>query len=202
MKSYVYIILIILLLPVCLLGKVHLNEVYYKIPDYSGWNKNDQWIEILNFSSDQISLNGWKLEDKNGNIFTFSISLSPHQRIILVADSSRFASHWDSILIPSVIIIEYNVSIDINSEVGELSLLNSNGDIISNVKWGGTGTSTGVPSGYSLGLFPEGVLSPQPGDYITCTPTPGRENREAPASAVNPATWGRIKAMFSAGRDL
>lgn len=200
MKKLVYIIGVIIVFTGFVSAGVHINEVYYKIPDQSGWNKNDQWIEIFNFSSSQITLDGWKLKDDQGSVFSFSVTLSSNQRLVLVADSSRFIAHWDSILNPGILIIEYGGFIDINKDIGMVCLLNNGGSEISRVEWGGTGTSTGVPAGYSLGLYPDGNVSPQPYDYVTCRPTPGEENREAPASAVNPATWGRIKAMFSAER--
>lgn len=199
-KLLLKIFILLVILPYFIFGNININEIYYNIPDYIGWNDSDQWFEIFNFSSNQISLESWKIKTSENEIFTFSLTINPNQRILFVADSSRFVAHWDTVLIPGTVIIEYGTSIDITRNSGEIKLLNANGEIITGVEWGGTGTATSVPEGYSLALFPEQIIYPQLEDYKTCIPTPSSENREAPPSAINSATWGRIKAMYSSER--
>ncbi|MBN1150525.1 lamin tail domain-containing protein [candidate division WOR-3 bacterium] len=194
------VIFLILLFPALILSKVNINEVFYSIPDSPGWNNQDQWIEVFNFSNEKVTMNSWKLETSTGDVFTFSISLDPNQRVVFVADSSKFIAHWDSCLSSATLIVEYGASIDVCHSVGNIEIKDSQGGEISSVSWGGTGTSPAVSPGYSLGLFPENNFSPSPEDYTVCKPTPGSTNSEIPASAINPSTWGRIKAMFSTER--
>ncbi|MBN1620100.1 lamin tail domain-containing protein [candidate division WOR-3 bacterium] len=195
-----YINLIVFLIPCFIYSGVNINEVFYSIPEYSGWNSQDQWIEIFNFSSSGASLNSWKLKTSAGEVFTFSVTIEPGQRILFVADSSRFVAHWDSVLSSTTVIIQYGGAINVCRNVGSLTLINSTGAEVSSVAWGGTGTSQGVSPGYSLGLYPESNPEPAPDNYTVCYPTPGNPNRELPHSVINPSTWGRIKAMFSTER--
>lgn len=190
----------VMLFPSLIFSKININEVFYNIPESAGWSNQDQWVEIFNFSNDKVTMNSWKLKTPTGEVFTFSISMEPGQRVVFVADSSRFVAHWDSSLSSTTLIVQYGSSINICRNVGGLTLLDSGDSEISNVLWGGTGTSQGVSPGYSLGLYPETNFAPQPENYTLCYPTPGNSNREIPASVINPSTWGRIKAMFSTER--
>lgn len=191
------VVFLILLFPALILSKVNINEIFYNIPDSPGWDYQDQWIELFNFSTDKMTMNSWRLETSTGDVFTFSISLDPNQRVIFVADSSKFITHWDSCLSSATLIVEYGSSVNVCHDVGGIDLKDSQGEKISSVSWGGTGTSPAVSPGYSLGLFPESNYNPSPEDFTVCKPTPGETNSEVPASAINPSTWGRIKAMFS-----
>jgi len=54
--------------PVIYSDKIRINEI---LPNPSGDEDTDEFIEIYNFNSEQIDLEKWQLKDKSGKIYTF-----------------------------------------------------------------------------------------------------------------------------------
>lgn len=185
------------------LGQVRINEIV--ADPASDWDgdgtvnfKNDEWVEIVNVGSSSVALDDLRLSDaSNAFHFGFSGTLSSGAtRVVLGSESVA----WETA--------------EGVSTVG-LSL-NNGGDSVRLWQLSGSDTllvdeytyaSHEVVDDRSTARVPDGTgdwvlfdaLNPYTGETpplgLGCPPTPGEPN--ACPTAVEPRTWGRVKALFS-----
>lgn len=191
---------------------VVINEVFYN-PAWPGEYDNE-WVELYNTSVGSVDLGGWVIGDGSDTTHEgyFSIptgtTLQGGGYAIICHRSDSLEAHWGSVIPPATLILQYEGA----PTAGSFQLANGGDDIHLynaslgevDVVWYGNGgglgsvnAPAGVPAGHSIGRYPNGAdsgnCSSDFRDYSE--PTPGRPNPAA--VGLSPATWGKIKAMFS-----
>lgn len=161
-----------------------INEVYYDVDATHGLDngehiqKNHEWVEIYNPTSDTISLREFSLTDNSGIRRKFHTlkKLKPGEFALI----SRNNSTWNFWSEPS-----FAVKVELGREIGDglqnlgdrLILKDSDEQTVDEISYGSDTsvfTLGGVLEGHSLERSPDGTDTDTSGDWVdTNPPTPG-----------------------------
>lgn len=134
--------------PVSTTADILFSEIFYDTP---GNESNEEWIEIYNTTSAEITLNGWTITDNNGTGSTFTFS-NKHK----IAGNSylTLASHRRSFRNMYGKNADDYVSLPALNNAGEtLILKDDSGNEIDAVTWEG-GASAGIATGWGSTSLP------------------------------------------------
>lgn len=124
--------------------QIRINEL---LPNPSGDDKSNEFIELYNFNTEQIDLENWQLKDKSGETYTFP------KKIIGIKEYLAIYS------------VDTKISLN-NSGEEDVSLINPNGEVIAYINYTGTNQEN-----YSYSFKDDDVWQ------WTSQPTPGAENK-------------------------
>ena len=139
---------------------IYINEI---LPNPIGADSLNEWIELYNSNNNDVDLSGWKLQDQQGTITTYTV---PNDTKILANGYLIFKR-------PST-----NITLD-NDEDG-LNLLTPNGDIVNTISF------TKAPLGQSYNKI-SGLWA------WSTTPTPGVKNIITTVEDNNNKTLSKAK---------
>ncbi len=169
---------------------------------------NLQWVEIYNPHDAPIHLDGWTLKNSRGSDPLYG-TIPPRGYAVIVTSQYEFEQIYPNtgatiIEVPDGVIGSGLTSNDL------LLLVNPHGDVVDFVNWGDPDPtwpnylpqvwSPGIQTHQTvIGRIPNGYDSDQPFDWRGIrVPTPGSENLLT--TGLTPASWGKIKAIFSIQR--
>lgn len=162
-------VMFIVLMPLLAFAEVKINEF---MP------KGSEWIELYNSGYSSISLSGWKISDKSGNI--------------VVLNGSLDSCDYDT------------VASDMLDNGGDLIfLINSGGDTVDKVGYGNEGGAPLCQQGFSTGRITDGFNSGNDAaDFnIDGTPTPGAMNDMPDVSPGSSVIINEIDPYPDSGGD-
>jgi hypothetical protein len=162
------VLIVLFSFPLIAHASVSITEIMY---DLDGSDANREWIEVCNYSTENVSFSGWKFNDgSNHTINEPSVNggigsaiLSSGGCLILAADASLFISEYPEF---SGTVLDTVMSLNNSGE--ELTLLNQGGDIQATVLY----ESSNGAAGDGKSLHRNGA------EFIAGPPTPGTENEE------------------------
>ncbi|QNN21340.1 PEP-CTERM sorting domain-containing protein [Planctomycetales bacterium ZRK34] len=130
----------------------------------AGFDSQLEWVELYNYGTDTVNLNGWTIGDEDSDSFTFAtdIEIAAGDFIILAVDKLAFEEAWLG-SVDTDAVIEAAFALANSSD--ELLLKDENGNVIWQLAWSG-----GISSGMSVFLtdadFLANVYGTQDGDKI------------------------------------
>lgn len=185
------------------IAQVKINEVFYNPLNPSGPHERfGEWIELYNAGNETFDLSGYIISDENDwDSITLDEGyfyipdgtvLEPGNFLLLVHDADTFSLLFGEPP-PNVLVIQYgpNPVFVMNNSGDDLHLFSPGGEEVDMLYWGNGGDmepispAPQVEDGHSIGRFPDGNDSDDPGidfnDYEE--PSPGEENPN-PSSVV------------------
>lgn len=159
---YIGLLLLLSLTPEVIFAQVKITEIMY---DLEGGDADREWVEILNTSSQDIDLSGWRLFEGDTNHKLTHIQgsqlLAPGSFAVIVDKAEIFLSDWPSF---QSMLLDSSFSFNNTGELIEIRDvdLNTIDAVTYNSEWGASG------DGNSLQLIN--------GNWISGVPTPGLQN--------------------------
>lgn len=177
-------------------NSVVINEVYYDVAPDKGNEGNtsnpDEWIELYNNTSFDISLKNWTIEDNNTSRTINANKSIPANGFVLISKSANTWSLYWGINPGSppagVEIIELGQKIGngLGNDGDRLILRDADGNIIDQMNYGNdtaiwNPASPDVNEGHSLSRNPAGYDHDLATDFVdNCQPSPGADGVSCP----------------------